>query len=85
MKGVSEMEVDVPRLLVPKVAVFVHLNGQQVMLNPARRWPVFEVGARETRGIEHLLAPLDVDFAAPQPPAAKSKEKTQASEVKVGA
>lgn len=65
------MKVMIPGFLVPTQAAHVELAGKRVLLRPDRCWPVFEEGAPETKGIEHLLTPIAVDY---------SKTKTSASE-----
>jgi hypothetical protein len=67
------MKVTVPGFVAPIAGARIELNGRTVFLRPRDRWPIFEEGAAELKGIEHLMGPLQVDF----PAAAKKQEKAE--------
>lgn len=56
------MKVTIPGFVVPIAGARLEINGRIVFLRPRDKAPVFEVGAKELRGIEHLMGPLTVDY-----------------------
>jgi hypothetical protein len=69
------MKVTIPGFVAPLAGARVDINGKTVFLRPKDRWPIFEEGASELKGIEHLMGPLTVDFPAKKASTA-SKDKT---------
>lgn len=59
------MKVVIPGYVVPVMSGSLEIGGKTVMLRPRDRWPIFAEGARELRGIEHMMGPLVVDYPAP--------------------
>lgn len=62
------MKVTIPGFVAPIAGARLEINGRIVFLRPRDKAPIFEVGAKELRGIEHLMGPLTVDFPAPTRP-----------------
>lgn len=73
------MKVVIPGFVAPVAGARIELNGKTVFLRPKDRWPIFEEGAPELKGIEHLMGPLTVDFPAKQK-AVRSKEPAATAE-----
>jgi hypothetical protein len=71
------MKVLIPGFLTPIAAAHVEVDGKRILLRPRDRWPVFEEGSNATKGIEHLLGPIVVDYPAPEKKAATPKKDTE--------
>ena len=72
------MKVPIPGFVAPIAAARVDINGKTVFLRPKDRSPIFEEGAAELKGLEHLMGPLVVEYPAvnktAKHPAAKDEE-----------
>lgn len=60
------MKVVVPGFVAPIASARVEIAGKVILLRPRDKWPIFQEGAKELRGIEHLMGPLAVDYPAPE-------------------
>lgn len=78
------MKVVIPGYLAPTAAARIEIEGKPIILRPKDRWPIFEEGAPETKGIEHLLAPLTVDFPAEPIPEPAPAAHAAAGDAKKG-